>query len=133
MSAYKKIADGLRLMAEGYEALATEPTAKEESKVETPTKEKKSAPKKETKTEPKETPKAAEPTEETDEEIKERVLAVKDEYTEDDIRKAIHYFNQRGKLDQIQKLFKEYGAKRAKDLKPEHFSEVMEKVRSLDA
>lgn len=129
MSAYKKIADGLRLMAEGYEALATEPTAKD-TKVETPAKDKKSAPKKETKTEPE---KAAEPTEESEEEIRARVLAVKDEYTEDDIREAIHYFNQRGKLDEIQKLFKEYGAKRAKDLKAEHYSEVMEKVRKLDA
>ena len=128
MSAYKKIADGLRLMAEGYDALAND------TKVATPNEPEKKTPKKETKkTEPKEEPKAAEPAEESEEEIRARVLAVKDEYTEEDIREAIHYFNQRGKLDQIQKLFKEYGAKKASALDPQYYSEVMEKVRGLDA
>ena len=121
--AYEKLAEGHRLIAEGYDALAAE---NKESAVEMT---KKASRKKAVSKEEVSEKEPESPTEELSE--YDRIFAEKETYTVEDLRAALHYVNGQGHLEDCQKIFAEFGAKKVSQLPEENYSAVMEKVRSI--
>lgn len=113
--AYMQIAEGLKMMAAGYEALAKAgeptnvPSASEGSKVAA----QREDAKQELKQEPKQEPKS------------EVTISI------EDIRAAMRAKNKEGKLEKCQAVLREFGAVKLSDIPEEKYAELMAKVEVL--
>ena len=113
--AYMQIAEGLKMMAAGYEALAKagEPTSvsntSEGGEVVAPREDVKQEPKQEPKLEPK----------------PEVTISI------EDIRAAMRAKNKEGKLEKCQAVLREFGAVKLSDIPKEKYAELMAKVEVL--
>ena len=113
--AYMQIAEGLKMMAAGYEALAKAgeptnvPSASEGGKVVAQREDAKQDLKQEPKQEPKE----------------EVTISI------EDIRAAMRAKNKEGKLEKCQAVLREFGAVKLSDIPKEKYTELMAKVEVL--
>lgn len=114
-NAYMQIAEGLKMMAAGYEELAKAgestnvPSASEGGKV--------IVPREEVKQEPQQEPKS---------ELKPEVTI-----SIEDIRAAMRAKNKEGKLEKCQAVLREFGAVKLSDIPKEKYTELMAKVEVL--